>query len=178
METKCVLKWWWGWNPEKIERYIEKMALQGWRLTGVSGFLVMLHFSRSDSEQIRVCVDYQPRVGADYVALFEDAGWECLGQSAGWYMWRKSYEGDRPEIYSDIGSLLGRNRRIAVTLLAVLALQIPVFFVNLNSFYTRVERWRESPLALSVLVLYVAIVVMLLSALLRLLVANRRLRLR
>jgi Protein of unknown function (DUF2812) len=175
VNARRVIKWWWVWNSEKIERYVEDMAQNGWRLSHASNTLVVLDFQESAPQKVRVCVDYQRKLTQEYTNVFEDAGWERFGRTPGWIMWRKAYQTERPEIYSDTQSLRERNRRVALTVLGVLLLQIPVLLVNINSIYSRVDSVVHRPLAIGVMSLYVLVAAALLYGLVRLALVNRKL---
>lgn len=49
----------------------------------------------------------------DYLQLFQDAGWEYLGELSSWRYWRKLAEaGETPEIFTDIASKLKKYQRL------------------------------------------------------------------
>lgn len=114
MRTKSVTKWWWPWDLEGMEKWLEEMEAKGWFLLRVNSIASRFHFQESIPRRVRYCVDYQFKIkfGSEYMKLFEDAGWELVYLASGWYIWRKEYEGERPEIYTDVDSLMRRNRRL------------------------------------------------------------------
>lgn len=118
--AKSVTKWWWGWNPEKIEDWLEKMEVEGWHLYNITGLAIRFHFVKEDPKKVRYCADYQSTIGPEYKAIFQDTGWELVYSSMGWYIWRMEYADVRPDIYTDIDSMLDRNKRL-ITLLGFIA---------------------------------------------------------
>lgn len=120
---------WWGWSTQKLESWLEKEARNGWHLVHADRWLNRFHFEKGPAKQVRICVDYQSGEPTDeYWTLFEDAGWEAVAQDLGYYIWRTEYEGAaRPEIFSDVDSLIQRNRRLMGMLGLILLLQIPAW---------------------------------------------------
>lgn len=117
--TKSITKWWWGWNPEKIEDWLEQMDAEGWHLYDATSIGIRFHFMKGESRRVRYCADYQSKIGPEYKAIFQDAGWELVYSGTGWYIWRMEYVGERPDIYTDIDSMIDRNKRL-ITLLGVI----------------------------------------------------------
>lgn len=119
--TKSVTKWWWGWEPEKIEDWLEQMDTDGWHLYNATGIGIRFHFVKEEPRRVRYCADYQSNIGPEYKQIFQDAGWELVYSGIGWYIWRMEYEGERPDIYTDIDSLVGMNKRL-ITILGICAI--------------------------------------------------------
>ena len=128
-ETKTDRKWWWAWEPEKIEDWLEAKEAQGWHAVSGSGIGVKYCFVRGVPRKVRYCADYQNKVTAEYERLFNDAGWELLYKTQGWYIWRKNYDEERPEIYYDVESAIDRNQRVMMLLIALGMLQLPCLFL-------------------------------------------------
>lgn len=112
-------KWWWGWNCEPVEAWLEDMEAQGWRLERIGGGGTVFHFLPGQAARVRCCVDYQPKARASWQQLLQDDGWQVISATLGWYICRKSYAGERPELFNDWDSLIARNRRLIAILLAV-----------------------------------------------------------
>jgi nicotinamide riboside transporter PnuC len=123
--AKSVTKLWWGWNPEKIENWLEQMEAEGWHLYSVTGIGIKFHFAKGEPRKIRYCADYQMNIKPEYKLIFMDAGWELVYEGGGWYIWRMEYEGERPEIFTDVASLLHRNQRILALFSIIAVIQLP-----------------------------------------------------
>ena len=134
-EVKKIYKWWWGWNPDKIEHWLESMEANGWHLFHADMGAVRFHFEKHEPGQVRYCVDYQDKITPEYRSLFEDAGWELVYTGLGWYIWRMAYDAERPEIYTDSDSLISRNNRLMGVLGATVAMQLPLYFVLIGGTY-------------------------------------------
>ena len=101
MKTKTVLRWFWAWQDEEEERWLEEMARQGWHL--LRGGLVF-RFERGEPREMRYRLDYRQGTGKslrEYFALLRDAGWEYVGSFAGWRYFRSPAAAEAPEIYTD-----------------------------------------------------------------------------
>ncbi|WP_042164428.1 DUF2812 domain-containing protein [Paenibacillus gorillae] len=166
-ELKSQFKWWGGWEPDKIESWLEQREADGWQLVKVKGNGVRFQFQKGEPRKIRYCVDYQNKIDQAYISLFEEAGWELMykGATNGWFIWRMAYEGDqRPEIYSDIDSLIERNKRFSTTLTVLLIIQFPILLAN-NSMVSRFPY---------VLIVYIVLCSFLFYGIMRINAANRR----
>jgi hypothetical protein len=84
---------------------------------------------------------YDPQVSPrkEYIATYEQFGWEYLGRMASAHFWRMEYEGERPQAFSDQEGLVDRNRR---NLIAVSV----SFFIFLAAVIAMVWRWDLLPI--------------------------------
>ncbi|KRE73825.1 DUF2812 domain-containing protein [Paenibacillus sp. Soil750] len=164
-ETKKVFKWWDSSQSETITAWLEDMEAQGWHLQRVNWNGLRFHFEKGAPRKMSYCVDYQTKVDPNYASIFEDTGWDKIYSGAGWYIWRQTYQHTKPEIFTDIDSMIERNKRLIGVFTAVTAAQIPVFMINIkNTFFY--------PL----LILYVPVLVLLVISLYRLVAANKKLQ--
>ncbi|MCC3373776.1 DUF2812 domain-containing protein [Cohnella sp. REN36] len=165
-ERKHVKKWWFSWDSEKIERWLEEMEADGWQLTAVTGNAIRFDFERGEPRRMRYCVDYQTPGNRDYILLCQDAGWELLYDQKGWYVWRMPYTDARPDLYTDLDTLLDRNKRLVAVLATLLCAQVPIL-VALHGSLNRFP---------FVYVIYAALFAFLFFGISRLNAANKRLR--
>jgi hypothetical protein len=169
-----TFKWWFAWNPEKVEDYLESMSLQGWHAVHAGGMLVNFFFEHGEPKHIRYCMDYQRSDKPEYVQIFMDDGWKPLGSSMGWRLWSREYEGARPDIYTDTDSLIRRNRRLLSFMLLILLTQGPVIWLNV---YNLSRLWRNAPETFIVLASILAVIYGLLAyCIARLALSIRRLK--
>jgi hypothetical protein len=139
-EIKTAWHLWWGWNPEKIENWLEGMEKKGWNLFKVDFNYIRFKFEKGETRKVRYCVDYQISVQDNYFELFKEDGWELVENTdAPWYMWRKSYKDERPNIYTDTKSLIGRNNRLLKTVAIVMPSQLFLFYLAFESGSGRIE---------------------------------------
>ncbi len=98
--------------PSDFENWLEQMAAKGWHIHSIRQWSSMLMtFKQGESKKIRFVYDPQVSPRKEYIATYEQFGWEYLGRMASAHIWRMEYEGDRPEAFSDHESLIKRNRQ-------------------------------------------------------------------
>jgi hypothetical protein len=103
--------------PADLENWLERMAAEGWHINRVRQWSsLMMTFRRGEPKKYRFVCDFQASRRKEYMATYEQFGWEYLGRMASMYVWRMGYDDERPEAFSDRDSRVGRNRR---TILAV-----------------------------------------------------------
>ena len=111
-DDKVVWHWWWGWNTEKVENWLEEMEQKGLNLIKVDFAQIRFSFKKGESRKMRYCFDYPTYVKDNYFEIFKEDGWESMDNKMGpWFIWRKPYENERPSIYTDTKSLIEKNNR-------------------------------------------------------------------
>lgn len=171
---KKVFKWWFAWDSEKVEEFLECMSLQGWHTVHAGGLLVHFLFERGEPRHIRYCMDYQREEKHEYMQIFTDSGWTLLQKSMGWYLWSHEYTGERPDIYTDADSLIRRNRSLLSLMLMLLVTQVPLLVANAVNL---AQTAQTSPTAFVVLVsVLAAIYALLVYCIVRLAASNRKLK--
>ena len=119
-------KWFWAWDDEKEEIWLREMSKQGWHLSTFGPF-GYYKFDQGFAKDYVYRLDYirDRKDYANYLQLFNDAGWSHLGEMAGWQYFRKeAVEGDDLEIYSDNESKAQKYQRILTLLVIILPLLI------------------------------------------------------
>ena len=128
---------------EKEESWLEKMALQGWRLHNVSvwgGYT----FDKMDPQPLTYKIDFRKfknkKMMADYLSLFEDSGWLCAAANVGGYNYYfYTASGSAPkDIFSDEDSQAQRYQRysnyIGWSLFASFLPMLVTFIIGLVNF--------------------------------------------
>lgn len=169
--TTNKIRWFWAWDDEKEEAWLSQMASQGFHLVSPNPF-GSYTFSQGEPRQVAYRLDYVTNryVTDDYYQLFQEAGWEHVGQMGGWQYWRKPFVNgqDSPEIFTDNESKIQKYRR----LLGILVIALPVILVILNNLTLR-----ERTLALEVLIFIEFLIAALLGyAIVRLMLRIRALQ--
>lgn len=170
-ETKKVFKWWWAWNPGKIERWLEEQERQGWNLSRISTTGLHFHFEKGPSRKIAYCIDYQSQAKADYFQLLSETGWSLVADGFGWYYWRQEYSAEKPELFSETQSLIDRNNRQLLLIMILLLAQLSIFSNIVRLFKEKTDLFHKILLILQgteFLALLVILIVFL--------TANRRMR--
>ena len=131
------IKVFWAWQDDKEEAWLAQMSRQGLHLTGpLLPFVYTL--SEGEPRDLAYRLDYVYRMSreqrGEYMQLFQDSGWEHLGEMSGWQYLRKPVEaGEEPEIFTDPESKIAKYKR----LLGYLFIMLPVFVVLLSRVGTR-----------------------------------------
>ena len=123
-------KWFWVWQDNAEEKWLEEMSRQGYHLTSVN-LPCIYTFTKSEPVNYTYRLDYRrfsKNEKQDYLQIFHDAGWEYLGEISLWQYFRKEQKaGEVNEIFSDNASKIAKYRRILVYLGLLWA--ILLFFV-------------------------------------------------
>ena len=128
-DVKNVWHWWVGWKIERLENWLEEMEQKGWNLVKVN-YAFRFKFEKGESRKMRYSSDYQINAKNDYFELFKEDGWELVDfQNDPWFIWRKSYENERPSIYTDTKSLIERNNRQIRSIIIMVPATIILFVV-------------------------------------------------
>ena len=127
MERKTISKWFWVWQFEKEEAWLNEMAANGWVLDGV-GFC-RYHFSRCEPGEYTVRTEMHA-YDEGYVKFMEETGAEYVGRMMTWIYFRKKTEDGVFDLYSDIDSKISHLDRIGKLLVAVGAANLVIGVVN------------------------------------------------
>jgi len=122
-----VFKWWWAWDFEIIEHWLERMEAGGLRLVETRFKGVFFYFEKCAPTKARYCVDYQTKLTPDYMTIINDDGWKLYQVGLGWYMLRKEYQDERPELYTDFQGLIARNKSLLTLIICGLLIEVICF---------------------------------------------------
>ena len=101
---KTVNKWFWVWDFEKEERWLNEMAMDGWALIAV-GFA---KYTFEECEPNSYTVRLEMRSPDDgYIRFMEETGAEYVGRVFQWIYFRKRKELGSFDLFSDLDSRIG-----------------------------------------------------------------------
>jgi len=128
-ETKHILKWFWAWQDEQEEAWLESLSRErGFHLASVGPFGTYT-FRVGSPQPMIYRLDYQYLKGQDepsYLQLFADAGWEHVDRMSNWHYFRRpEVPGEPREIFTDPASKAAKYRRL-VPFLFILSLALAV----------------------------------------------------
>ncbi|MBQ7956088.1 MAG: DUF2812 domain-containing protein [Lachnospiraceae bacterium] len=126
-ERKTIYKWFWAWDFEKEEAWLNVMAASGWVLDRV-GFCKYT-FVKSEPEEYTVRLEMRNH-DRDYLDFMEEIGAEYIGRMAKWIYFRKKAADGRFDIFSDIDSRIQHLDRIGKLLTVVGVLNLIVGIAN------------------------------------------------
>ncbi len=106
METMKIFHWFWVWDDDKEEAWLREMSQQGKHFKSVN-LPAEYVFETGEPMDYVYRLDYfiDRKDMPTYLQIFEDAGWDYMGEMAGWQYFRiVNVNGETPEIYSDKAS--------------------------------------------------------------------------
>ena len=108
-------RWFWAWQDKAEETWLEKMSQSGYHLSsvGIPGFYT---FSIAKPRNYVYRLDYRTfrkKDKGEYLQLFQDAGWEHVGETSAWQYFRKETKPmERAEIFTDVESKTAKYKRV------------------------------------------------------------------
>ncbi|MBO4832019.1 MAG: DUF2812 domain-containing protein [Oscillospiraceae bacterium] len=126
-EKVTIRKWFWVWEFEKEEEWLNEMAMNGWVLDSV-GFAVY-HFVRCEPGEYTVRLEMR-KYDQAYVDFVESTGAEFIDRMALWIYFRKKTEKGPFDLFSDIDSKISYMDRIGKFLMIVGGMNLIVGLFN------------------------------------------------
>ena len=108
-ERMTKYRWFWVWDFEKEERWLNEMAANGWTLVEVG--YCSYTFEKTDDNEYTVRLEMHP-FDEDYISFMEQTGAECIGRVLQWIYFRKKSELGRFDIFSDLDSRISHLSKI------------------------------------------------------------------
>ena len=125
--TKTVYRWYWVWDFEKEEEWLNEMAEQGWELAGV-GFCTYT-FRQCEPGEYTVRLEMHSP-DPEYISFMEETGAEKVGRLFQWIYFRRKTEYGEFNIYSDIDSRIEHLQKIARVLMIIGFMNIAIGLLN------------------------------------------------
>ena len=129
METKKVIKWFWVWDYEKEELWLNAMAQEGWALQRV-GFATYF-FEKTEPGEYIVRLECRKK-DEGYVSFVTDMGAEYIGRIAMWVYFRRKSELGHFELNSDLDSRIEQLNNMGRILLPIGILNLGIGLMNLR----------------------------------------------
>ena len=117
MEKTKVTKfrWFWAWQDDAEENWLEKMSQKGYHLSSVH-LPCFYEFLVAEPRDYVYRMDYHSfhkKDKEEYLQLFQDAGWEHIGEMSAWQYFRKeAKQGETTEIFTDVESKIAKYKRV------------------------------------------------------------------
>lgn len=108
-QRKTIRKWFWVWDFEKEERWLNVMAQTGWLLDSV-GFATY-RFVPCTPGEYAVRLEMHPR-DKSYIQFMQDTGAEYIGRMCQWVYFRKKTQDGTFDLFSDLDSRIAHLDRI------------------------------------------------------------------
>lgn len=134
-------KWFWPWEDEQEEAWLEEMSHQGLHLHKAD-ILAQYDFVQDQPEDYIYRLDFQNSLKKKnkdaYLRLFADAGWEYLGEMGGWQYFRiLSKPGETREIFTDPETKIDKYQRFLTWFVAI----FPAYWVIIISLLSDNPHW-------------------------------------
>ncbi|MBR2552223.1 MAG: DUF2812 domain-containing protein [Erysipelotrichaceae bacterium] len=127
MTNKTLYKWFWVWDFEKEERWLNEMAQSGWALCKVGPCTYTFEPCEPGDYFVRLEM-HSP--DASYTAFLEEIGAEYIGRVFQWTYYRRKAEMGQFDIFSDIDSRIAHLDRIGRALAIIGGANLLIGFVN------------------------------------------------
>ena len=129
-ETITKYRWFWVWDFEKEERWLNEMAVNGWTLVEVG--YCRYTFEKTDDNEYTVRLEMHP-FDEDYISFMEQTGAEYIGRVLQWIYFRKKSELGRFDIFSDLDSRISHLSKIHKMILMLGLANLIIGIANLLS---------------------------------------------
>jgi hypothetical protein len=135
---KVIYKWFWVWDFEKEEQWLNKMSEMGLQLTDVGICRYVFEEGRPGEYQYKLqMLDNLPDniESQQYIKFCEESGVEHIASLLRWVYFRKKSDGKKFELFSDIDSRIKHLRGILVFLSTIAVAELLIFLSNLNKLF-------------------------------------------
>ena len=129
-ERMTKYRWFWVWDFEKEERWLNEMATNGWTLVEVG--YCRYTFEKTDDNEYTVRLEMHP-FDEDYISFMEQTGAEYIGRVLQWIYFRKKSELGRFDIFSDLDSRISHLSKIHKMILMLGLANLIIGIANLLS---------------------------------------------
>lgn len=133
MARMTIKRWFWAWDFEEEEAWLNEMAYHGWVLDKVGFCKYYFKFYEPGEYVVRLqMLENNPAMAEsqEYIEFVEDTGAEYIGSVAKWVYFRKKAVDGRFELFSDISSMMNHLKRIINMALLCMALNL---FLGINA---------------------------------------------
>ena len=131
---KTVHKWFWAWDFEKEEKWLNEMSAIGLHLVGVGFAKYFFEEGAPGEYTVRLQMLEQwpsSAQSAQYIKFIEETGAEHVGTFARWaYFRKKTAESEDFELFSDIDSRIRHISRLLLMFCLLAIAQLTILFSN------------------------------------------------
>jgi Protein of unknown function (DUF2812). len=127
-EEKTVRRWWWVWDYEKEEKWLNVQALEGWTLKD-AGFC-RYTFEKTEPGEYFIGLEMRASDDKEYEAFINDVGAENCGRCVNWHYYRRKTELGPFEVFSSVDSKLEHMHRIDRMLIIGGCLNLGIGLIN------------------------------------------------
>ena len=148
MERKTIHKWFWVWEFEKEEAFLNNMAQNGWVLDGIG--LCTYYFVKCEPGEYNIRLEMHAYDEA-YIQFMQDTGAEYVGRMLMWIYFRKKTADGPFELFSDIDSKINYLNKIGKVLSVI---GVANMFIGVANSFNPVLRLGWVNLLVATLLMY------------------------
>lgn len=126
-EIKKIRKWFWTWEHEKEELWLNTMAQSGWVLEKIK--YAAYYFAPCQPGEYTVRLEMR-EPDESYISFMEETGAEFIGKFMNWHYFRKKATFGSFDIFSDVDSKIEHFKKIANALKAVTIINLGIGIAN------------------------------------------------
>ena len=141
-------RWYWVWEYEKEEQWLNQMAAQGWALVSVGYCRYEFESCEPGSCAVRLELLYSmpgSAEGRQYISFVEETGAQYVGHVMRWAYFRKNVADGAFDLYSDLDSRITHLGRMQALLLPLLILNVGSFCSQMANVLTAEDAWITGP---------------------------------
>lgn len=133
-----IHKWFWAWDFDKEEKWLNVMADKGLSLIYV-GFCTYV-FEKSNPGEYEIRMEILENVpthseSIEYISLVEESGAQYLGAVTRWVYFRRKKDKGSFELFSDFNSRIQHLNRIMALISTILGVEVLCSIINLNALF-------------------------------------------
>lgn len=157
---KILYKWFWAWQSEEEEAWLNRCSSLGLQLSDVS--FIRYAFDEGSPNAYRYRLELLENLpdhpeSIAYIRFLEETGVEMIGRQFRWVYLRKRTDQGPFDLFSDLDSKIRHLDRILKLLVPILFLEVSITLINLSTFLSG----RSQPiLDLSILPAAVALLIL------------------
>ncbi len=126
-EIKKVTRWWWAWNFDKEEEWLNNMAHSGYTLVDVKW--IFYRFKKTEPDEYIIRLEYHEN-NPEYIHFMEDLGAERISHYMGWNYYRRKSSLGEFDIFSDLKSKIEHLKSIERLILPIGIMNIGIGIAN------------------------------------------------
>jgi hypothetical protein len=157
-------RWFWAWQDEQEEKWLEEMSERGFHLVK-PGTFGRYAFRKGEPKRCVYRLDFlaNSQQKEDYLQLFADAGWEYVGEFGSWQYFRKpAGDQENVEIFTDVTSKIEKYQRV----LLFLVILTPVYLMPI--YFRAILDWSPHWLMFAIFVVWFVVLCLDIFAMIRL----------
>ncbi len=103
--------------PSEYEKWLEGLAADGWHPKKINHFTSMvMTFEKSQPKKYKYAIELLGHLKKDRIKIYKDFGWEYVGRMSSIFVWRKEYENEKPEMFTDHEDIVRRSNRFVIAI--------------------------------------------------------------